>query len=240
METQTKSYESRVVRGRVELWVPHNNEEIAFIYPSVGPDTYKNVRKTILENGQKVPTGDYTASLLHSTYCDDSVANEPEFENVREIMKNRWLWVFNKNLWTENGVYVIQDLDTIWESQPLVMNELEKMLKGGKEINEVRFSEDGRVRFAPNGSYNLGVNTPENFAKDGFIIASCGVEGAEKLGEVSAKFRYHPRVYGVEIEKGQTPEQRLSVVDGDYGDRLIFLGDSFGDSGYCPSFGVLK
>lgn len=227
METQSKQYTPKIVRGRIELWVPHNDTEVAFAYPSFGPDTYRNVGKQILSNNQKVPTGDYTASLLHAAYCYKSVSNEPEMENVRETMKNKWLWIFNRNLWTDKGVYVLQDGNVIERSQELSVKDLEKMLKSGE------------ARFAPKGSYDLGYTTPEKFAKDGFIVASCGIEGAEKLGEVSSKFRNQPYIYGVEVESGQKPEQRVSAVGGG-GGRFWFNGNYWDDDGWLHAFGVLK
>src|SRR4030042_3164429 len=92
-------------RGRIELWTPHNTGEIAHAFPAIGPDTYQNVGTKILKSGQKVPVGDYTAPLIHTAYCSQ-VKDEPEFENVREIMGSNWLWVFNRNGWTNEGVYV--------------------------------------------------------------------------------------------------------------------------------------
>ena len=224
MATQNKTYQPRVIRGRIELWAPYNNGEIAFAFPSEGPGTYRNVGAKILGKGQKVPHGDYTASLSHAAYCTDA-GKESEFQNVREIMRNKWLWVFNINGWTENGVYVIQDLEALGRSQPLDVKDLEKRLKGGKELNwgGIRFSEDERVRFAPKESYRLGEHTSKSLAKDGFIIASCGVEGAEKLGEVSSKLKFKPVTYGVNVEQGQKIEQRVSALD-ELDDRLLFVG----------------
>jgi hypothetical protein len=235
METQAKTYEPRIVRRVTELWVPHNAGEIAFASPAFGLDTYTNAGKDILNKNLKVPTGDYTASLLHPAYCNSKIEDEPEFENIRGIMESDWLWVFNRNLWNKKGVYVFRDLEAKGRSHSLDINKLEKMLKGGKEINGIRFSNDGIVRFAPKGSYKLGKHTPESFAKDGFIIASCGQEGAEKLGEVSAEFRNKPVVYGVETK---TPEQKVSAVS-KIGSGLGFDGDTFGCD-RCHAFGVLK
>lgn len=235
METATKTaYQPRIVRGRTELWVPYGDSEIAFVSPKVGPNTYRNVGKEILENGQKVPTGDYTASLIHSAYCDSSVTNEPEFKDVKSTMGNNWLWVFNRNLWTSNGVYSIKDEKAIGRSEPLAVKDLEKMLKGGKEIRGIRFSKDEKVGFAPKGSYKFEENAPQEFSENGFIIAVHGIEGAKKLGEVSSKFRSKPYVYGIEVKDGQT-KQTVSAV-GEYGDWLGFSGSYWVD-GYCDGYG---
>ena len=77
-------------------------------------------------------------------------------------MRNRWLWVFNRNLWTDKGVYVVRDLEAKGLSETLSENELEKMPK------------EGKVRFVPKDSYKLEYNSPEELSKNGFVIASYG------------------------------------------------------------------
>ena len=244
----------KTIRPRVErierVWTPdsklhilHRGKEAVFAYPSIGPDTYTAVGKKILEQGMKVPTGDYMASLLHSAYCNVSAASEPEFQNVRNIMKDNFLWVFNKDLWASEGVYTVPDLRAIGRSRPLSQNELEKMLKGGKEIKGIRFSKDKKVRFAPKETYKLGDHTSESLSKDGFVIANYDFEGAEKLGEVSTKFKHNPRTYGVNVEEGQSPELRVSALydgRGINGSRLDVDGFNFGDYWDGHAFGVLK
>lgn len=230
---------ARVVRGRTELWVPHNGHEIAFVYPSAGPDTYRNVGKSILNQGQRIPTGDETASLLYATYCIPEFKDEHEFWNVKDIMRNRWLWVFNTNLWTAKGVYVLQD--TKAERSPLVANQLEKKLKAGKEIGGVRFSIDGKVRFAPKETYQSGEQTPQTLAKDGFIIASFGKEGAEKLKEISLKIRVKPYVW---CFKTNRPVQGVSAFGSGVDRGLCFGGEDFveelGGEWGSQAFGVLE
>ena len=242
MGTEVK-YQPRVEKiekiwiPETKLWIPHDSGEIAFAFPAFGPDTYKSAGQDILSKNLKVPTGDCTPSLLYSAYCSDAL-NEPEFEKVRNIMRSNWLWVFNKNFWTEKGVYVIQDKNAIGRIQLLNVSDLEKALKDGKETNGIRFSKERNLRFAPKGSYNLKDNTPESFAKDGFIIASCGKDGAEKLGEVSTKFKNKPYIDGLEVQEGQEPELRVSAVYED-GDRLRFVGSVWDDyEGSCHAFGV--
>jgi len=209
--------------------VPHNEEEIVFAFPSIGPDTYIAVGKRILEQRMNVPTGDYMASLLHIAYCDDSVRDELEFKDIRRIIHGPWLWVFNINLWTSEGVYVVQDLESIGRSQLLNQNDLEKMLKDSKELpNGVRFSKNRKVRFAPKESYRLKNHTHESLAKDGFVIASYGTEGAKKLGEVSSKFTGWPCVYGLKVDK---PEQRVSALGGIW--EFSALGSGWGRISLC-------
>lgn len=206
---------------RTELQIPHNSGEATFLFPAFGGDTYRRIGKSILSRNLQVPTGDYTASLLHYAYCNP-VANEQESNSVKNIVENSWLWMFNINLWTEKGVYVIQDKEAMGVSQNLDIGNLEKALENGKEINGVRFSEDGRVRFASKWTYRYNPRkdlsycdkhylVPEDLSKDGFVVASFGKEGAEKIGEISAKFGGHSSLRRLNIEEGKRPEGVLNI-----------------------------
>ncbi len=243
--------EPRVVRGRIELWVPHNAGEIAFAYPMVGPGTYKDVGSKILKAKQKLPTGDSAASLIHAAYCFQA-KEEPEFRKVRGTLRNKWLWIFNRLVWTNRGVYVLQDTEAIGRSEPLTIAELEKRLKGGKDLPcGVRFSPDEMLRFAPKESYVLGERTSEQLATDGLMIATYDIKGAKKCAEASRIKKYNPKTYGVDVLDEGIVKQRVSAVYesatrlhfdgsgwGGGGDRLRVLGGWLGyGSGFA--FGVL-
>ncbi|PIN91038.1 hypothetical protein COU57_02420 [Candidatus Pacearchaeota archaeon CG10_big_fil_rev_8_21_14_0_10_32_14] len=229
----------RIERGMIKTIIPYENGEVAFVHPSYKGD-YISVGKQILENGLRISTGEEVATLLYTAYCIPEVHDEKEFENVRDIIKNRWLWNFNRNLWTENGVYVISDPRVLGLSKLLNVNQLEKSLEGGRELSwgGIRFSTDGSVRYAPKGSYVLGDHTSESLAKDGQVVASHGEIGAEKLGEVSIKFRNNPRTWGINVSEGQTPELRVSALIGYFCGRLGVGGRSFGDGEGNCGFGV--
>ena len=238
METETQS-KPRIVRGRVELWVPYNGKEIAFAHPLTGPNTYREVGAQILRQNQLIPTGNQTASLVHASYIPE-VENEPEFKDIRQTMRNRYFWIFNRNLWTSEGVYALQDSNAIGLSEPLNVNDLERMLKGGKEIKGVRFSKDKTLRFAPIGSYTVGDHTPEELAEDGFMIVSCGVDGAEKLGEVSSNkeyFKFNPRISIAKTD--DKPIQTVSALVGYDDSRVHVTGCLVGGWGGYAS-GVWK
>ena len=227
-------YTPRIVRGRTELIVPHKEGELAFVHPPEGPDNYQAVGKALLARSLSIPTGEQTTSLLHGAY--DS--QEPEFVEVQKIMRDSWLWVFNRNLWTPKGVYVAHDDQAAGLSQELAQNDLEEVLRNGTESNGIRFSQDGNVRFAPRESYKLGEHTPESLARDGFIIASYGIEGAEKLAEIAGKFRLKPKLFG--YESTDKPLTRISALNsyGYLGGRLYIGGDDDGFSRNGYAFGV--
>ena len=234
MKTRTKQEsKAKIKRGITELIIPHENTVVTFAYPSFGTNTYRDVGKQILENNLQIPTSEQIASLLHASYCSE-LKDEPEFQNIRKIMSDRWLWVFNRNLWTDKGVYVIPDLEAKGLSETLNENELEALLKNGKEINGVRFSKDKKVRFAPKDSYK------DELAENGFVVASYGKEGAEQLAEISTKFLSGFRVYGLNLQKGDTSQLRCSALGGYGGYGLEVVGDDFDDYRRGCSFGVFK
>lgn len=221
------------------MTVPYQDSTISFAHPFSGPNTYREVGKNILEAKNvrlSIPTGGQTAHLLHATYCGpEEFKEQPEAVESRKIMKGNYFWVFNRNLWTSEGVYVVTDPEAVGLSQALNQGELENSLEGAETLNNgVRFNEDRTLAFAPKESYKLGGHTPESFAQDGFVIANFGEAGAEKLGEVSKKFRYNPRTWGLDIEEGRESIERISAVD-DFNGRFDLRGDFLGDdrAGYA-------
>src|SRR3989344_6416899 len=130
--------ESGVVRV-IETRVPHLSNRAIFVYPSAGPDTYQNVGKQIRyirvdgelrESGLVVPMGDISASLIEVAYFPKN--DNPELANIREVMKARWLLVFQKNLWSPEGVYVSHDLEAKGLSEALDVSQLELAIRDGK------------------------------------------------------------------------------------------------------------
>ena len=157
------------------------------------------------------------------------------------------LWIFNLNIWTCDGVYVIQDLDVdlnvTGRDFDMPLSELEKRIlrkNGAKEIRGVMFSEDGKVRFAPKGEYRLGYHTGSSFAKDGFAIASCDLEGAEKLGEVSYNFPDKAYIGGFKVKEHEKPEKYVSSINiKPAGDFCLTLWGNELYAKECIAYGLL-
>jgi len=124
----------RIERGSTKIIVPHIEGEIKFIHPSLGPDSYQTVGRQILGSNLQVPDGNHTASLLHASYCS-AAQSEPEFEAVRDLMKKERLWVFNRNLWTSAGLFVVRDYQVIGLAEELNPTYLDSRLEGGKELS---------------------------------------------------------------------------------------------------------
>ncbi len=214
-------------------------ENIAFVHPFIRPNNYKGAAKEILNHPVRMslPNGEKTSYLLKAVYCGpEDFQKEPEAVELRdEIMKQKYLWIFQRNLWvpeeyeSSHGVFVVYDEKGVGISKELDIGELEKALKGGRRLeNGVRFSEDGKVSFAPRKSYKDGEMTAEEFANDGFIIASCEENGARNLAEVSQSKYFpikEPRSWIVNTDN--KPIQTISAL----GDRVWYgYGLDFGGS----------
>jgi hypothetical protein len=226
----------RIVRGRTEIYIPSSAGEIVYVNPVVGPGNYQSVGEKILQSGDRVPVGDEIAPLVREIYCGE-LKGEKEMTDGRNILqKNRWLWVFNQNLWTPEGLFVVQDRNAEGLSRKLKVENLKQRLVGSSNHKGIEFSSDGEVRFAPKGSYTLGEISADEFEQDGFVIAQYGIEGAKLLAEASSTLPNRPITYGLEIKEGQNPVQSVSALSGD-GGRVRVLGD-FDDVDYGYAFPV--
>jgi len=238
-----KESEYDVKIGRTEIIVPHEDKPVTLISPAVGPNTYQNVGKQILSDGLNLPIEE-NASLVHAAYCGpEDFRNQGPVGKVRDIMKNRWLWTFKQVLWTPEGMYAVSDPQAKGRNGRLEVRDLEKALRGGKELEwgGIRLSADGRVSFAPKDSYQLGEHTSEELAKQGDVVAVYGKSGAEKLGEVASIFQGRPKTFGVSVKEGQESVKRLSALGADWGGRRLGVGgDGFGDGRYGVAFRVVK
>ena len=247
---------------KLEMLVKEDNQKylkhlegtgLRYLAPPFGPHYYHEVGRVTRDFGYGVPTGNETAPLIHGAYCGDNKDNLG-YASVRRAMKERFLWVFNRNLWADKGRFVIHDRKAVGLlSRDLTiqtMDLLERKLEGGKEIKGVRFSEDGSVRFAPRGSYALGEMDAWKLAEDGGMIADYGIEGAKLMAEAASSLPNKPRIFGSDIQEGQCAQLQsgLSTVSQAVG-RLRFVGNEvqmwmegpafqLGNTGYA--FGILK
>lgn len=192
--------------------VSHGEDKISFAKNPFGPGDYEAIGRNIMGLGLKVPVGDDTSSLLYSIYCGNPAKHQKVRDFLTMVKPIVWdshlmrcpsrLWVFNQNLWTPKGVYVILDLQAIGVDAKLNVSDIERMVNetGIKEYGGVRFSRDEKVRFAPVETYKLGEHSPESLSTDGWVVANFNVDGAKKLGEVSSKLKDKPIIYGLDSD----------------------------------------
>ena len=223
--------QSRVVRGRTEIWVPHNGKEIAFVFQEFGPDTYANVGTAIEQAKLAKPSAAETASLLDRVYDnkDHNYASQ-EFSHIRKRMNSNWLWAFTGTLWTPEGAYIQDDPETR-EGMPFMdQSELVKKLE----------SKDPSVRFVPYG-FKTGRISSLELSKNSYVIGLAGEEGADKLARVADTFRRQPCLYA--LINVTEPKTRVTALDSfwDVGDRRLGVGGNLrGDDGLSYSLGVFK
>ena len=224
MATKVQAEGLKVKEGRIELSAQHLDGEVTFIYPFAGPNTFAKVGEQINSQNLIRPTMAQTASLVYSAWQNPEEKYSAE---IIKVLKSRWLWAFNGLLYTSKGVY-IQDLPKTENGRvSLSLSELEKKLKQG----------DPSVRFVPNG-YKTGEQSSSDLAKNPFVIDLAGKEGAEKLAEVSDKYKNKPYVYALTNVKGQ--ESRVAALGGSWGFGGLDVVGGFGDFGSGHALGVSR
>lgn len=224
METTTKSKGMKVIEGRTKLIVPHRDKELAFMHPSYGRSDYFSIKEEIETDGLRTPTMSETASLVHTAFnSDDKYSDE-----IRKIMKSRWLWAFTGNSYIPNeGVYV--------QDNPGIVDR--KLNMDRKSLVKKLRSNDSSVKFVPFG-FKIGEQTSREFGKNPYVVALAGKEGAEKLAEVADKHKRKPCLYS--FDSVNEPIIRVSALYSFWDDdRLYVFSDDHGDYGDGYAFGVL-
>ena len=248
---QTQIYTPSIERGITRLKVAEN---ITFAHPFAGPNDYRGIAQEILKNKVKkmyLPDGEKTSYLVRAVYCGpQKFQSQPESIELREqIMKPRYLWLFQRNLWIPKevktnygpGVFVVYDEKGVGTSEELDIGELERELKGGRKLkNGIIFSEDEKTSFAPRNTYREGEMSSKEFANDGFIIISNKEQGARNLAEVSQSnhFEYKKPSSWI-VDPGNKPVQTVSALGYRFfcDNRLVFGGYLGGRGGHAS--GVL-
>jgi len=214
--TAAQNQTAAIERGQTYLVVPTRNSRFKAVHPFVGPGTYQNTGNQILGQGLKIPTGEETAFLIDEVYNseNDEFRKSSEAESIRKIMKDNWLWLFNREIWMPRkgknpGLYVIQDSKVEGISAPFSLEELQDKLSGGETERGVQFSKDRTTAFAPYSTFSLGVQPSKDLSNSGFAISNySGVDGAEKISKVAENFTLNPSIYGVSENK--EPVQRVA------------------------------
>lgn len=220
-----KGLEVREENG-IKLIVSHLDKELIFNCPAKGPDTYANVQKQITQDKLTPPTAAEIASLVHAAWQNP---DEKYSKKIIELLRTNYLWCFTGNLYVPNkGVYV-QDNPKVKDGKVSMNREdLEKRLE----------SNDSSVRFVPFG-FKIGEQSALKLVKNPWIIALVGEEGAEKLAEVSDKYKYKPYVWSFEnVGKETAKVSELGSGWGWYCGRLRVGGFYFDDYRYGYAFGV--
>ena len=216
----------RVEEGQTKLYVPHQNSKLTFIHPYHGPGTYANVASSIEQDQLSTPNLAETVSLVHAAFhSEDKYSKE-----IQKLMKNNWSWGFTGILYVpQKGAY-IQSPPSIKDSFPHKQeSELDKKLE----------SKDPSVRHVPFGYKTESMSSLE-LAKNPFIQALAGEEGAEKLAEIADKHKNKPYLWSFKsVDEPTTRASALYSIWG-VGRGLSVDGDLLGYDGDGYAFGVRR
>lgn len=212
-----------VREGRTEIDVPHQNGILTFIHPYAGPNTFAKVGEQIDAKNLQRPTYAQTTFLAHTAWQNQDNKYSDE---IIKLLKSNWFWGFNGILYVPNKGAFVEDNPKVVDGR-VSMNHLAlvKRLESG----------DKAVRFAPFG-FKTGEQSAKDLAKNAFVIALAGEEGAEKLAEVADNYSAKPYVYS--FDKIDQETVRVPALYASCGGRLSLRGSSYGgDRGGC-AFGV--
>src|SRR3989344_7583830 len=119
------------IKGK-ELTVKHLGEDLTFVYPPTNPSNYSGTQRVIEEEGFLPPTMAQTASLVHAAFSSEDRYSE----EIRKLLKGRYLWAYTGTLTVPNKGLYIQDRPLIVNGMPNIStNDLERRVEEG----ELRF-----------------------------------------------------------------------------------------------------
>lgn len=196
---------------------------LTFVHPNYGPNTYANVKEQIEEDNLRPATMAETASLVHAAFnSDDRYSDE-----IRKIMKDRYLWAYTGTLFVPNKGAYVQDAPEIRNGMPY-MDESKLV----KKLD----SNDPSVRFVPFG-YQTESMSPLDLGRNPYVITLAGEEGAEKLAEVADKHERQPYLWS--FKSVNQPETRVSALYSDWGlGRRLYVDGGRGNFRGGCAFGV--
>ena len=231
--------------GRKELVFPNSAGGITTaVYPFLEPANYQTIFNPANFKGDvRMPTGVDCADFVYAIYCGpEEFRNKPEVEEARCKMKESWLYVPNVNIWTpksfgdRHGVYVVFDEKGLGTNFIFDQNELETRLSQGEEVMPGVILANG-VGFAHRKTYKCREQTPEELARNGYMVLNYTLKGAEKLAEVSTTFSRKSYAWIVD-----NPIEVVKSVSGldDNNNRIGIDGNNDGCSSGAFSFGVCR
>lgn len=213
--------------------IPHEGGKIAFQYtPFRG--NYVSLASQIDGEGLQRPTSSQTASLIYDSLQNMGGKYESE---ILKILKDSWFVEFTGNLYlpkregeeVHNGV-IVEDNPTIENGRSVMdRKNLIKRLK----------KNDPNVRFVPFG-FATSEQSALKLAKNSYILARYGEEGADKISELASRYKKNPHICSFDFVNSETVKMSALIGgDWDFGGRLCVFGDwNVGNEGLA--FGLKK
>ncbi len=233
MVTKTKAEKDyEIVRGRTNIILPSG---VRVAHPFYGPANAKTLRDKIRADGLIEPNGPVSAEFLATAYNND----EPEFNEARDIMRNRYFRVFE-------GYNYDGDSQKLFIAEPDFDSEGRLIMQSAKQLEKRIKDGDERVRVLPFSKLYDGVSRlsmPEEIARiRPYLELVYGEEGAEQLLDVAGKTkREEIRTWLPSLPSHGKQVVRIGVLNEDFlDDRLYVDGVNDGLIEYGRAFGVLE
>lgn len=226
-------------RGRIWLTINYDNRKIKYSYPPVQGKYTDSFQKINSDSELRPADGLELALLTAGAFSRE----QPEWKDIKErgIIQNyiripkRALWIPKKHEFA--GVFLEKDFEGKGLSTKM---EIPKDINGWKEQNGIYINKNKKLIFIPDGKYKLGDHDKDSFVRDGLAIGQLTEEGAEIFAKTAYENNKIPRIFGVDINQINKPEQRVSALDSSYDGYRLYLdvGDGGGAGGFA--FGVKK
>ena len=212
------------------LTVPHEKGNITFQDSSFN-GTHGNVAEQIDKAKLNRPTSPETASLIYDILQNKEVKYGLE---MIKIIKDSWILEFTGNLYLPKSNEEINN-GVILEYNPKITNG--KLVMNKNSLIKRLQENDPLVKFVPFG-YKINEQTPKEFRKNPYIREMYGKEGAEKITEVSSKYKNKPYIYSFDsVDEEKT---RMSALYGSwlFDFRLVVFSDCWNNNVKGHAFGI--
>ena len=239
----------RVENRKTEIDFPSSSGgTTTIIHPFLGPANYKTLfNPNNFQGDTRMPDGQTNADFVNAIYCGpEEFKNKPVVQEARSNMGSTWLYVpvvtvytprgFNVKGENRFGVYTIFDKNEQGRDLEFNPEELEEILRAGEKIDQKIILANG-VGFAHRDTYQGGEHTPEEFAKNGLVIATYTPEGAKQLAKASTAFNNNPHTWIVD-----SPTEVVKGVSGlDVNNYWLDASGGYDEYSYWAfSFGVRR
>lgn len=231
----------KIVTGRITLeGIKCNGKSLRFLYPPI-EGSINEITEKLDSMNLRMPSSAEIASVINACVNFNSREDGREYAS-KVVYALRWNGIeFTGCMPSLRGIY-FEDNPQIVDGKVL-MNErsLIKRLENPKEIENVLFSPDEKVRFVPFGFKRGDVNS-RKLEKNPYILARYGLEGRKKISEYAISVNSWDRSR-IDSDIENPCLCRLAYDSGgmDVGDGLIFTTTRFRfNDKDLKSIGIIK
>jgi hypothetical protein len=211
---------------RTKLKVQNQEKNLNFKYPFFGPENYFKIQRQIKKAKLILPSMSQLVSLVYSTFNSEVEHSE----EIKQIMEHFLMWGFTGNLYIPNRGIYIQDNPEIKYGK-LLMEESELVKKLEENDNSVRFVNFG---------FEVGKMSPLELSKNQYIIGLVGEEGADKLAEITGKYKIESYLWAFKkVNETLKRVSGLSLVRS-FNCRISLDSNNEGDDKFRYAIGIQK